>query len=144
MAFDDAGNVYATDAHQGMIWKVGKEGGKAGWSRIVLKFLSFFAIADLTLKNRRIRNGLVWLLTKFKRKPVIRRMSLSFILGQMRATQGASQHESQVVAEGADAEFCHPSFRRRDFFRREVNLDSAMLHLRCIAHHTGTPPVSGC
>jgi sugar lactone lactonase YvrE len=26
--FDDAGNVYTTDAHQGIIWKVGKHGGK--------------------------------------------------------------------------------------------------------------------
>jgi hypothetical protein len=25
--FDSAGNVYATDAHQGIIWKVGKDGG---------------------------------------------------------------------------------------------------------------------
>lgn len=28
MAFDDAGNVYTTDAHQGIIWKVGKDGGE--------------------------------------------------------------------------------------------------------------------
>jgi DNA-binding beta-propeller fold protein YncE len=29
MTFDAAGNVYVTDAHQGVIWKVGKDGGKA-------------------------------------------------------------------------------------------------------------------
>jgi sugar lactone lactonase YvrE len=29
MTFDVAGNVYVTDAHQGMIWKVGKGGGEA-------------------------------------------------------------------------------------------------------------------
>ena len=28
MCFDAAGNVYTTDAHQGIIWKVGKDGGK--------------------------------------------------------------------------------------------------------------------
>jgi sugar lactone lactonase YvrE len=27
LTFDAAGNVYVTDAHQGMIWKVGKDGG---------------------------------------------------------------------------------------------------------------------
>ena len=29
MTFDVAGNVYVTDAHEGIIWKVGKEGGAA-------------------------------------------------------------------------------------------------------------------
>jgi DNA-binding beta-propeller fold protein YncE len=29
MTFDSAGNVYLTDAHQGIIWKVGKDGGEA-------------------------------------------------------------------------------------------------------------------
>jgi sugar lactone lactonase YvrE len=29
MTFDGAGNVYVTDAHQGMIWKVGPDGGEA-------------------------------------------------------------------------------------------------------------------
>jgi sugar lactone lactonase YvrE len=29
MTFDGAGNVYVTDAHQGMIWKVGLDGGEA-------------------------------------------------------------------------------------------------------------------
>ncbi len=29
LCFDAAGNVYVTDAHQGIIWKVGKEGGTA-------------------------------------------------------------------------------------------------------------------
>jgi sugar lactone lactonase YvrE len=29
MTFDVAGNVYVTDAHQGIIWKVGKDGGEA-------------------------------------------------------------------------------------------------------------------
>ncbi len=29
MTFDAAGNVYVTDAHQGIIWKVGKDGGEA-------------------------------------------------------------------------------------------------------------------
>lgn len=28
MTFDDGGNVYTTDAHQGIIWKVGKDGGE--------------------------------------------------------------------------------------------------------------------
>ena len=28
-AFDDAGNVYVTDSHQGIIWKVGPDGGEA-------------------------------------------------------------------------------------------------------------------
>ena len=28
ICFDAAGNVYTTDAHQGIIWKVGKDGGK--------------------------------------------------------------------------------------------------------------------
>src|ERR1700724_935287 len=29
LTFDPAGNVYVTDAHQGIIWRVGKEGGEA-------------------------------------------------------------------------------------------------------------------
>src|SRR5690349_21322171 len=29
LTFDAAGNVYVTDAHQGIIWKVGKDGGAA-------------------------------------------------------------------------------------------------------------------
>jgi len=29
MTFDAAGNVYVTDAHQGIIWKVGQDGGEA-------------------------------------------------------------------------------------------------------------------
>ena len=29
MTFDDAGNVYVTDSHQGIIWKVGPNGGEA-------------------------------------------------------------------------------------------------------------------
>jgi hypothetical protein len=29
MTFDGAGNVYVTDAHQGIIWKVGPDGGEA-------------------------------------------------------------------------------------------------------------------
>src|SRR6185369_13444879 len=29
MAFDPAGNVYVTDAHQGIIWKAGPAGGEA-------------------------------------------------------------------------------------------------------------------
>ena len=29
LTFDAAGNVYVTDAHQGMIWRVGKDGGAA-------------------------------------------------------------------------------------------------------------------
>jgi sugar lactone lactonase YvrE len=29
MTFDAAGNVYITDAHQGIIWKVGPDGGEA-------------------------------------------------------------------------------------------------------------------
>jgi sugar lactone lactonase YvrE len=29
LTFDAAGNVYVTDAHQGIIWKVGKDGGEA-------------------------------------------------------------------------------------------------------------------
>jgi sugar lactone lactonase YvrE len=29
MCFDNAGNVYVTDAHQGIIWKVGQDGGEA-------------------------------------------------------------------------------------------------------------------
>ena len=29
MTFDAAGNVYVTDAHQGIIWKVGPDGGEA-------------------------------------------------------------------------------------------------------------------
>ena len=29
MMFDTAGNVYVTDAHQGIIWKVGPGGGEA-------------------------------------------------------------------------------------------------------------------
>jgi sugar lactone lactonase YvrE len=29
MAFDNAGNVYVTDAHAGIIWSVGKDGGEA-------------------------------------------------------------------------------------------------------------------
>jgi streptogramin lyase len=29
LCFDAAGNVYVTDAHQGIIWKVGKDGGEA-------------------------------------------------------------------------------------------------------------------
>jgi DNA-binding beta-propeller fold protein YncE len=29
LAFDNAGNVYVTDAHQGKIWRVGKDGGEA-------------------------------------------------------------------------------------------------------------------
>ena len=28
MTFDNAGNVYVTDAHEGIIWKVGKDGGE--------------------------------------------------------------------------------------------------------------------
>jgi sugar lactone lactonase YvrE len=33
MTFDGAGNVYVTDAHQGIIWKVGPDGGEAAaWS----------------------------------------------------------------------------------------------------------------
>jgi sugar lactone lactonase YvrE len=29
MTFDDAGNLYVTDAHEGLIWRVGKSGGEA-------------------------------------------------------------------------------------------------------------------
>src|SRR4029453_10382407 len=34
ITFDNAGNVYVTDAHEGIIWKVGKDGGEgAAWVR---------------------------------------------------------------------------------------------------------------